>query len=70
MTMTRHQTRQGPRWARDGCYLPAGLDLSALLALPRASQVPVIGGWVAHKPGPHRQTRGPIQQRQLFSMEH
>src|SRR5450759_5868562 len=69
MTTTRRQTRQRPRWARNWCYLPAGLDLSALLALPRASQVHVIGGWVALKPGPHRQTGGPIQQRQRPSAQ-
>jgi len=37
MILTRHQTRQGPRWARDGLYLPQGLGLSCLLAVPKAS---------------------------------
>jgi len=35
MNLTKHQTLHGPRWARDGCDLPAALDLSALLAMPR-----------------------------------
>ena len=42
MILTRHQTRHGPRWARDGRYLPAALDLSALLALPRDSLVQLL----------------------------
>lgn len=35
MYLTRHQTINGPRWALDGHFLPGGLDLSALLAVPR-----------------------------------
>jgi 2-dehydro-3-deoxy-D-arabinonate dehydratase len=34
MHLTRHQTVAGPRWALDGNFLPRGLTLSALLALP------------------------------------
>lgn len=35
MYLTRHTTPAGPRWARDGHFLPEDLDLSALLALSR-----------------------------------
>ncbi len=42
MILTRHQTRQGPRWARDGCYLPDALGLSSLLALPRDSMIQLL----------------------------
>jgi 2-dehydro-3-deoxy-D-arabinonate dehydratase len=33
MLLTRHLTRQGPRWALDRQYLPAALDLTCLLAM-------------------------------------
>jgi 2-dehydro-3-deoxy-D-arabinonate dehydratase len=36
MHLSRHQTHAGPHWAFNGKYLPRGLSLSALLALPRA----------------------------------
>ena len=36
MYLTRHSTYAGPRWAADGKLLPAGVTLSALLALPDA----------------------------------
>ena len=39
MYLTRHETPTGPRWACDGSYLPPELDLSALLALPRAEML-------------------------------
>jgi 2-dehydro-3-deoxy-D-arabinonate dehydratase len=42
MILTRHQTLHGPRWARDGHYLPAALGLSALLALPKDSLVKLL----------------------------
>lgn len=32
--LTRHATSEGPRWALDGRYLPAGFSLAAWLALP------------------------------------
>ncbi len=34
MYLTRHATRDGPRWACDGQWLPAGFRLSWLLELP------------------------------------
>ncbi len=37
MQLTRHQTKQGARWAVDGYWLPAGLTLSTLLELPNAA---------------------------------
>jgi 2-dehydro-3-deoxy-D-arabinonate dehydratase len=33
MQLTRHQTRQGARWATDGAFLPPSLTLSTLLEL-------------------------------------
>jgi len=43
MYLTRHLTPNGPRWAADGQYLPPGLSLATLLALPSALLVPAIG---------------------------
>lgn len=34
MYLTRHQTPQGPRWARDGYLLPSAFTLGLLLAVP------------------------------------
>jgi 2-dehydro-3-deoxy-D-arabinonate dehydratase len=39
MYLTRHDTPTGPRWACDGSFLPNKLDLSVLLALPRAEML-------------------------------
>lgn len=33
-SLTRHATSDGPRWALDGRYLPAGFSLAGWLALP------------------------------------
>jgi len=52
-TLTRHATAQGPRWALDGGYLPAGFQLSGLLMLPadaiaaRLAAMPVDGAATA-----------------------
>ncbi|HET8846401.1 MAG TPA: fumarylacetoacetate hydrolase family protein [Ktedonobacteraceae bacterium] len=35
MYLTRHLTPQGPRWARDGHFLNASLNLSFMLTLPQ-----------------------------------
>lgn len=43
MDLTRHNTTAGPRWAADGNYLPAGVTLSGLLALPAAGLAHLIG---------------------------
>jgi 2-dehydro-3-deoxy-D-arabinonate dehydratase len=36
MDLTRHQSPDGPRWARDGRLMPASFNLGDLLALPVA----------------------------------
>ncbi|MEO8213119.1 MAG: fumarylacetoacetate hydrolase family protein [Myxococcales bacterium] len=50
MYLTRHQTAQGPRWARDDHFLPAAFDLGLLLQLPRAA----IEGFLRSIPCPER----------------
>jgi 2-dehydro-3-deoxy-D-arabinonate dehydratase len=42
MYLTRHQTFQGARWARDGYFLPFSLSLSLLLELRRAALLDVL----------------------------
>ncbi len=42
MYLTRHETPQGPRWALDGRFLPAQLDLGLLLELPQAEIADVL----------------------------
>jgi 2-dehydro-3-deoxy-D-arabinonate dehydratase len=42
MFLTRHQTADGPCWALDSKFLPRGLTLAALLALPQASLVSLL----------------------------
>jgi 2-dehydro-3-deoxy-D-arabinonate dehydratase len=37
MELTRHATPDGPRWAVDGRFLPAGFGLGTLLELPQAA---------------------------------
>ena len=34
MLLTRHRTKDGPRWALDGSFLPPSLTLSTLLEMP------------------------------------
>jgi 2-dehydro-3-deoxy-D-arabinonate dehydratase len=36
MYLSRHQSAAGPRWAREGRYLPAGFTLEQLLEIPNA----------------------------------
>lgn len=43
MELTRHNTPSGPRWAVDGHYLPAGVSLAGLLALPAAGLADLLG---------------------------
>lgn len=43
MNLTRHNTTTGPRWAVDGHYLPAGVSLAGLLALPAAGLADLLG---------------------------
>lgn len=37
MQLSRHQTAEGSRWALSGQFLPAGVTLSSLLALPQTA---------------------------------
>ncbi len=42
MLLTRYETEQGARWAKDGYLLPVGMDLSALLGMPRTAMVDIL----------------------------
>ena len=42
MYLTRHQTAQGSRWARDGYFLPSGLSLGFLLELRRSAMIQLL----------------------------
>ena len=42
MYLSRHANQHGPRWALDQHWLPAGLSLSALLALPRTAMLAAL----------------------------
>jgi len=42
MKLTRHQSTHGPRWAVDGNFLPRGLTLGALLALPHSAMTALL----------------------------
>ncbi|CAN5628965.1 fumarylacetoacetate hydrolase family protein [soil metagenome] len=42
MFLTHHKTADGPRWALDNKFLPRGLTLAALLALPQTSLVSLL----------------------------
>jgi 2-dehydro-3-deoxy-D-arabinonate dehydratase len=48
MKLTRHQTKQGARWAMDGAYLPSSLTLSTLLELPQDRMLQLLA---ARPPG-------------------
>lgn len=37
MYLTRHETKQGPRWALDGQFLPESFNLGLLLELPQSA---------------------------------
>jgi 2-dehydro-3-deoxy-D-arabinonate dehydratase len=41
--LSRHETPDGPRWARDGRYLPRSFSLSAWLDLPLSTATEVLG---------------------------
>jgi len=49
-SLTRHATSDGPRWALDGHYLPAGFSLSAWLALPAAAAQAALYGAATGEP--------------------
>lgn len=42
MLLTRHQTKEGARWAMDSSFLPASLNLSTLLELPRENMLQLL----------------------------
>ena len=42
MQLTRHQSSQGARWARDGFFLPPSFTLSTLLELPRDAMLQLL----------------------------
>lgn len=42
MILTRHQTAQGPRWARDGYFAPLDLSLGFLLELRRPAMMELL----------------------------
>ena len=42
MLLTKHSTRGGMRWARDGHLLPSSFTLSTLLELPRKAMFPLL----------------------------
>ena len=42
MQLTRHQTDQGARWAKDGFFLPPSLTLSALLENRREAMIQML----------------------------
>jgi 2-dehydro-3-deoxy-D-arabinonate dehydratase len=42
MQLTRHQTRQGARWALDGSFLPPSFTLSALLEVRRDAMLQLL----------------------------
>jgi 2-dehydro-3-deoxy-D-arabinonate dehydratase len=59
MDLTRHETEQGPRWAVDGRFLPRGVDLSTLLALPKDAMLSLLGGHLVGEPA-HGRLLSPI----------
>ncbi len=42
MLLTRHQTKEGARWAVDGSFLPLSIRLSTLLELPRQNMLQLL----------------------------
>jgi 2-dehydro-3-deoxy-D-arabinonate dehydratase len=50
MLLTRHPWKEGARWAMDGSLLPASLNLSALLELPRLNMLELLAALPAGEP--------------------
>jgi 2-dehydro-3-deoxy-D-arabinonate dehydratase len=50
MLLTRHLTSRGPRWARDGAFLPAAFSLGLLLELPAAAATALLASLPAEEP--------------------
>ncbi len=49
MTLTRHQTSQGPTWAVDGIALPQGMTLGFMLGVPAENTWRVLGNIVKNQ---------------------
>lgn len=63
MLLTHHTTPDGPRWARDGHWLPRDFTLSALLAHPAAEAVATIARLPVGEPA-EAPLRAPIEDAQ------
>jgi 2-dehydro-3-deoxy-D-arabinonate dehydratase len=50
MELTRHRTADGPRWARDGHWLPRQLTLGLLLELPKSAIIDLLHHLPAEDP--------------------
>ncbi|MFZ1755326.1 MAG: fumarylacetoacetate hydrolase family protein [Caldilineaceae bacterium] len=50
MDLTRHNSTTGPRWAVDGNYLPLGVNLTGLLALPAAGLADLLSQLATDEP--------------------
>jgi len=61
--LTRHQTSQGPRWAKDDGLLPASFSLGLLLQLPKAQIAPFLGT-LPHGAKPEGRLLAPIEAEQ------
>jgi 2-dehydro-3-deoxy-D-arabinonate dehydratase len=59
MLLTRHQTKDGARWALDGTFLPPNLTLSTLLELPRAAMLQLLET-LANGEAAHGETVAPL----------
>jgi 2-dehydro-3-deoxy-D-arabinonate dehydratase len=54
MFLTKHETPDGPRWARDGFFLPKHFDLGLLLALPASALGEFLAGVPCRTPAAGR----------------
>lgn len=50
MYLTRHETKQGPRWALDGHFLPESFNLGLLLELPQSAVADFLKTIVTDEP--------------------
>ena len=63
MYLTRHQTSQGPRWAKDDGLLPASFGLDLLLQLPKTQLAPFLAAF-PHGPKPSGPLLAPVEAQQ------
>ena len=61
MYLTRHNSPDGPRWAVDGRFLPAGLQLSALLTLPASALSALLASLQGTGPAAQGDLLAPIE---------